>query len=170
MIHKLSHLPIVVDPSHGTDLRDRVAPMARAAVAAGAEGLLIEAHPDPDRARNDGAQSLFPAQFERLMTELRIIAPALGPRSSDPAPAMRRSAPPLSGRRGRSRRAQILPQAMHRSARIWITGLRSRAISRYCGYFRRSSRTAFRWVSPRMSTLARPWMTTWASRDQSSSS
>ena len=78
VIHKLSHLPIVVDPSHGTGLRDKVAPMARAAVAAGADGLIIEVHPDPDRARSDGAQSMFPEQFERLMAELRIIAPAIG--------------------------------------------------------------------------------------------
>ena len=66
VIHKLSHLPIVVDPSHGTGLRDKVAPMARAAVAAGADGLLIEVHPDPERARSDGAQSMFPDQFEGL--------------------------------------------------------------------------------------------------------
>jgi 3-deoxy-7-phosphoheptulonate synthase len=77
-VQKLSHLPIVVDPSHGTGRRDKVAPMARAAVAAGADGLLIEVHCDPDHARSDGAQSLFPAQFERLMAELRIIAPAIG--------------------------------------------------------------------------------------------
>jgi 3-deoxy-7-phosphoheptulonate synthase len=78
VVQKLSHLPIVVDPSHGTGRRDKVAPMARAAVAAGADGLLIEVHCDPDHARSDGAQSLFPAQFERLMAELRIIAPAIG--------------------------------------------------------------------------------------------
>ena len=78
VIHKLSHLPIVVDPSHGTGLRDKVTPMARAAVAAGADGLIIEVHPDPDKALSDGAQSLFPSQFERLMAELRIIAPAIG--------------------------------------------------------------------------------------------
>ncbi|MCY4026939.1 MAG: 3-deoxy-7-phosphoheptulonate synthase [Acidobacteria bacterium] len=78
VIHKLSHLPIVADPSHGTGRRDKVAPMARAAVAAGADGLIIEVHPDPDRALSDGAQSVFPAQFERLMAELRIIAPAIG--------------------------------------------------------------------------------------------
>ena len=78
VVHKLSHLPIIVDPSHGIGLRDKVAPMARAAVAAGADGLLIEVHPDPDHALSDGAQSLFPAQFERLMAELRIIAPAIG--------------------------------------------------------------------------------------------
>jgi 3-deoxy-7-phosphoheptulonate synthase len=78
VVRKLSHLPILVDPSHGTGKRDKVAPMARAAVAAGADGLLIEVHCDPDHALCDGAQSLFPAQFDRLMAELRIIAPAIG--------------------------------------------------------------------------------------------
>ncbi len=78
VVQKLSHLPILVDPSHGTGRRDKVAPMARAAVAGGADGLLIEVHCDPDHARSDGAQSMFPAQFERLMAELRIIAPAIG--------------------------------------------------------------------------------------------
>jgi 3-deoxy-7-phosphoheptulonate synthase len=78
VIQKLSHLPIVVDPSHGTGRRDKVAPMARAAVAAGADGLLIEVHNDPERALSDGAQSLFPGQFEKLMKELRMIAPAVG--------------------------------------------------------------------------------------------
>ncbi|MPY87234.1 MAG: 3-deoxy-7-phosphoheptulonate synthase [Luteitalea sp.] len=78
VVQKLSHLPIFVDPSHGTGRRDKVAPMARAAVAAGADGLLIEVHCDPDHALSDGAQSLFPAQFDRLMAELRIIAPAIG--------------------------------------------------------------------------------------------
>jgi 3-deoxy-7-phosphoheptulonate synthase len=78
VVQKLSHLPVIVDPSHGTGRRDKVAPMARAAVAAGADGLLIEVHSDPDHARSDGAQSLFPVQFERLMAELRIIAPAIG--------------------------------------------------------------------------------------------
>ncbi|MGE5245471.1 MAG: 3-deoxy-7-phosphoheptulonate synthase [Betaproteobacteria bacterium] len=78
IVQKLSHLPIIVDPSHGTGRRDKVAPMARAAVAAGADGLIIEVHGDPDHALSDGAQSLFPAQFDRLMAELRIIAPAIG--------------------------------------------------------------------------------------------
>ena len=78
VVKKLSHLPVFVDPSHGTGRRDKVAPMARAAVAAGADGLLIEVHHDPDHALSDGAQSLFPAQFDRLMAELRIIAPAIG--------------------------------------------------------------------------------------------
>src|SRR5919205_348983 len=78
VVRKLSHLPVLVDPSHGTGLRDKVAPMARAAVAAGADGLLIEVHCDPDHALSDGAQSMFPSQFDRLMAELRIIAPAIG--------------------------------------------------------------------------------------------
>jgi 3-deoxy-7-phosphoheptulonate synthase len=78
VIHKLSHLPIIADPSHGSGRRDMVASMARAAVAAGADGLIIEVHSDPDHALSDGAQSLFPNQFDRLMAELRIIAPAIG--------------------------------------------------------------------------------------------
>ena len=78
VVQKLSHLPVLVDPSHGTGRRDKVTPMARAAVAAGADGLLIEVHNDPDHALSDGAQSLFPGQFDRLMAELRIIAPAIG--------------------------------------------------------------------------------------------
>ncbi len=78
IIHKLSHLPIAIDPSHGTGLRDKVAPMARAALAAGADALLIEVHPDPDKALSDGAQSLYPDQFSKLMDELRMIAPAVG--------------------------------------------------------------------------------------------
>jgi 3-deoxy-7-phosphoheptulonate synthase len=78
VIKKLSHLPIIVDPSHGTGRRDKVLPMGRAAVAAGADGLLIEVHEDPEKALSDGAQSLYPAQFEQLMKELRVIAPAVG--------------------------------------------------------------------------------------------
>jgi 3-deoxy-7-phosphoheptulonate synthase len=78
VVQQLSHLPVLVDPSHGTGRRDKVTPMARAAVAAGADGLLIEVHCDPDHALSDGAQSLYPAQFDRLMAELRIIAPAIG--------------------------------------------------------------------------------------------
>ena len=78
VVKKLSHLPMIADPSHGTGRRDKVAPMARAAVAAGADGLLIEVHPDPDHALSDGAQSLRPEQFDELMGQLRIIAPAVG--------------------------------------------------------------------------------------------
>jgi 3-deoxy-7-phosphoheptulonate synthase len=78
VIHKLSHLPIAADPSHGTGRRDQVPPMARAAVAAGADALLMEVHHDPDHALSDGAQSLNPEQFAELMKQLRIIAPAVG--------------------------------------------------------------------------------------------
>jgi len=78
IIKKLSHLPMTSDPSHGTGLRDKVPPMARASVAAGADALLIEVHHDPDKALSDGAQSLFPEQFTQLMKELRMIAPAVG--------------------------------------------------------------------------------------------
>jgi 3-deoxy-7-phosphoheptulonate synthase len=78
VVQQLSHLPVIADPSHGTGRRDKVAPMARAAVAAGADGLIIEVHHDPDHALSDGAQSLLPSQFDRLMAELRIIAPAIG--------------------------------------------------------------------------------------------
>ena len=78
VIQKLSHLPIVVDPSHGTGRRDKVPPMARAAVAAGADGLLIEVHTDPEKALSDGAQSLYLEQVEQLMKELQMIAPAVG--------------------------------------------------------------------------------------------
>ena len=77
VVKKLSHLPIIGYPSHGTGRRDKVSPMARAAVAAGADGLLIEVHPDPDHALSDGAQSLRPEQFEELMRQLRMIAPAV---------------------------------------------------------------------------------------------
>jgi 3-deoxy-7-phosphoheptulonate synthase len=87
VVKKLSHLPIVADPSHGAGRRDMVAPMARAAVAAGADGLIIEVHHDPDHALSDGAQSMFPAQFDRLMAELRIIAPAIGRSICVDAPA-----------------------------------------------------------------------------------
>jgi len=77
VVKKLSHLPIVADPSHGTGRRDKVLPMARAAVAAGADGLLVEVHPEPDRALSDGAQSLRPEQFQEMMRQLRIIAAAV---------------------------------------------------------------------------------------------
>jgi 3-deoxy-7-phosphoheptulonate synthase len=78
IVHKLSHLPIASDPSHGTGRRDKVAPMARASIAAGADALLIEVHHDPDKALSDGAQSLYPQQFVELMESLRMIAPAVG--------------------------------------------------------------------------------------------
>jgi 3-deoxy-7-phosphoheptulonate synthase len=84
VVKSLSHLPIVGDPSHGTGRRDKVLPMARAAVAAGADGLLVEVHHDPDHALSDGAQSLFPKQFAELMDQLRMIAPAVGRSVEEP--------------------------------------------------------------------------------------
>jgi 3-deoxy-7-phosphoheptulonate synthase len=87
VVKKLSHLPIVADPSHGTGLREFVPPMARAAVAAGADGLLVEVHPQPDRAVSDGAQTLTPEQFDRMMREVRAIAEVIGRRVAEPAGA-----------------------------------------------------------------------------------
>jgi 3-deoxy-7-phosphoheptulonate synthase len=78
VVKKLSHLPIVGDPSHGTGRRDQVLPMARAAVAAGADGLLVEVHPDPDHAMSDGAQTLAPHQFGEMMQQVRAVAAAVG--------------------------------------------------------------------------------------------
>ncbi len=86
-VKSLSHLPIVVDPSHGTGRRDKVIPMARAAVAAGADGLIVEVHPDPDRALSDGYQSLFPSQFQELMNQVAAMAAVLG-RSTQPRSGM----------------------------------------------------------------------------------
>ena len=77
IVQRLSHLPIIADPSHGTGLRDKVTPMARAAVAAGADGIIVEVHPNPDKALSDGSQSLFPDQFAQLMEALRLIAGAI---------------------------------------------------------------------------------------------
>jgi 3-deoxy-7-phosphoheptulonate synthase len=85
VVHKLSHLPIIADPSHGTGLRDKVIPMARAAVAAGADGIMVEVHPNPEEALSDGAQTLYPDQFTQLMREVRIIAEAIGRRVAEPA-------------------------------------------------------------------------------------
>ncbi|MCC6241265.1 MAG: 3-deoxy-7-phosphoheptulonate synthase [Gemmatimonadaceae bacterium] len=87
VVQKLSHLPIVADPSHGTGLRDKVTPMARAAVAAGADGILVEVHPTPDKALSDGAQSLYPEQFAQLVKELKAIATAIGREIAPTPPA-----------------------------------------------------------------------------------
>lgn len=78
VVQQATHLPIIADPSHATGFRDKVAPMARAAVAAGADGLMVEVHHDPEQAKSDGPQSLFPEQFEELMGQLRQIAGAIG--------------------------------------------------------------------------------------------
>ena len=77
-VQRLSHLPIIVDPSHGTGQRDKVTPLARAAIAVGADGLMVEVHHDPDRALSDGMQSLYPDQFDALMVQVRQIAAVLG--------------------------------------------------------------------------------------------
>ena len=87
LVQKLSHLPIVADQSHATGLRAKVTPMARAAIAAGADGLLIEVHPQPDRALSDGAQSLDPDQFADLMRQCRAIADVIGRRLAEPVHA-----------------------------------------------------------------------------------
>ncbi|HUH12846.1 MAG TPA: 3-deoxy-7-phosphoheptulonate synthase [Longimicrobiales bacterium] len=86
VVKALSHLPIIADPSHGTGIRAKVTPMARAAVAAGADGLMIEVHEDPDHALSDGAQSLWPAQFDELVGQIRVIAEAIDRRVTAPLP------------------------------------------------------------------------------------
>jgi 3-deoxy-7-phosphoheptulonate synthase len=78
VVHKISHIPVVADPSHATGLRDQVPPMARAAVAAGADALMIEIHHDPENALSDGPQAVLPEEFSQLLTELREIAHAIG--------------------------------------------------------------------------------------------
>jgi 3-deoxy-7-phosphoheptulonate synthase len=78
VVHKKSHLPIIADPSHATGLRDQVPPMARAAVAAGADAVMIEIHDDPDHALSDGPQALLPATYKKLLGELKLIANAIG--------------------------------------------------------------------------------------------
>jgi 3-deoxy-7-phosphoheptulonate synthase len=77
-VKELSHLPIITDPSHGTGRRAMVVPLARASIAAGADGVMVEMHPDPEHALSDGFQSLYPSQFEELMRELEQLAPILG--------------------------------------------------------------------------------------------
>jgi 3-deoxy-7-phosphoheptulonate synthase len=86
VVKALSHLPIIADPSHGTGLRSKVTPMARAAVAAGADGIIVEVHPDPTQALSDGAQSLYPSQFAELMDQIRDIAHAIGREITAPLP------------------------------------------------------------------------------------
>jgi len=80
VVKELTHLPVIVDPSHGTGIRNKVAPMARAAIAAGADGLIVEVHNDPDHALSDGAQSLYPKQYQELVDQIRTIASVLGRR------------------------------------------------------------------------------------------
>jgi 3-deoxy-7-phosphoheptulonate synthase len=78
VVKKLSHLPVIVDPSHATGIREKVSPMARAAIAAGADGIIVEVHTEPEKALSDGPQSLYPYQFEQLMRDLSVIAPVVG--------------------------------------------------------------------------------------------
>lgn len=89
VVKELSHLPIIADPSHGTGRRSLVTPMARAAVAAGADGIIVEVHPQPDRALSDGAQSLYPDQFADLIREIAVIAEAIGRTLLQPADVIR---------------------------------------------------------------------------------
>ena len=84
VVQKLSHLPVFSDPSHGTGLRNKVAPMARASIAAGADGIMIEVHHDPENAKSDGAQSLYPDQFAELMNQIRVIAEVVGRKAPQP--------------------------------------------------------------------------------------
>ncbi len=86
VVKALSHLPIIADPSHGTGIRAKVIPMARAAIAAGADGLIVEVHPDPPAALSDGAQSLYPEQFDELMEQIRVITRAIGREMTEPLP------------------------------------------------------------------------------------
>jgi 3-deoxy-7-phosphoheptulonate synthase len=86
VVKGLSHLPIIADPSHGTGVRAKVTPMARAAVAAGADGLIVEVHPDPTHALSDGAQSLYPEQFQTLVAQIRVVAKAIEREPLPPLP------------------------------------------------------------------------------------
>ena len=80
VVKELSHLPVIVDPSHGVGIRNKVAPMARAAIAAGADGIIVEVHQDPDRALSDGAQSQYPSEFAEMVDQIRTIAEVIGRR------------------------------------------------------------------------------------------
>ena len=93
VVKKLSHLPIIVDPSHGTGLRAKVSPMALAAVAAGADGITVEVHTDPEKALSDGPQSLYPEQFEKLMRDIEAMAPVLGKELGSSQPGTHPGAP-----------------------------------------------------------------------------
>jgi 3-deoxy-7-phosphoheptulonate synthase len=88
-VKRLTHLPIIIDPSHAAGKRDNVAPLARAAVAVGADGLIVEVHGDPDRALSDGAQSLYPYQFAAMVAELRRIAEIVGRTMYQPQPELK---------------------------------------------------------------------------------
>jgi 3-deoxy-7-phosphoheptulonate synthase len=90
VLKKLTHLPVFGDPSHGVGIRDLVPPMAMASLAAGADGLLMEMHPNPDKAMSDGAQSLRPEQLEALMKKLKQLAPIVGRTIAEGVPALQK--------------------------------------------------------------------------------
>ena len=122
VVKKLSHLPMIVDPSHGTGLRAKVSPMALAAVAAGADGITVEVHTDPDRALSDGPQTLYPEQFEKLMRDIEALAPVLGKElarlpevesAHAPRPTVVLSEAPGQHRRGLPGGARRLQRARH---------------------------------------------------------
>ncbi len=96
VVKKLSHLPIFVDPSHGTGIREKVLPMGLAAIAAGADGLIVEVHTDPDSALSDGPQSLYPEQFEKLMRDIEALAPVLGKEVAKPPEHLPSTGPLIS--------------------------------------------------------------------------
>src|SRR5438093_45231 len=144
VVKELTHLPVVVDPSHGTGIRNKVAPMARAAIAAGADGLIIEVHHDPDHALSDGAQSLYPKQYEELVAQIRTIAEVRS-RHALPDPAQGRPelhvdavARGSSGRRRLSGRRGALPPAPLGGARAGDRG--DRAVPRGEGRRRAADR------------------------------
>ena len=92
VVKQRSHLPVFVDPSHGVGLRDKVTPLARAAVAVGADGLMVEAHPDPPSAKSDGPQSLTLEGFAEMMDAVRRVAEAVGRHVAPPAPVLAEAA------------------------------------------------------------------------------
>ena len=110
VVKKLSHLPVIVDPSHATGLREKVVPMALAAVAAGAGGLMIEVHNNPDEALSDGPQSLFPEQFEKLMRDIQAMAPVIG-KSVEKIPRYQTASTESFSVKGKKGNQQVLPKA-----------------------------------------------------------
>ena len=123
IVQQLSHLPIVADPSHGTGRRDKVLPMARAAVAAGADGVIIEVHPQPEKAMSDGAQSLTPDQFAETMRQLNRVADAIGRSITRVAPAMLLSAMLILAARSAQAQSEVRPPAAATAPRSDSTSL-----------------------------------------------
>jgi 3-deoxy-7-phosphoheptulonate synthase len=106
VVKKLSHLPVLVDPSHATGIREKVSPMALAAVAAGADGLMVEVHPRPEQALSDGPQSLYPEQFEKLMRDIQALTPVVGKELSRLPEPVRTAVPELRSATGRPQAAE----------------------------------------------------------------